>query len=181
MGWPCHYMDTGFNMSRNSGEIKNKVVAFLTEWYVVVAFIVLELFRHTISMETINKNLANTKSTQAKTFSWRSLGPLVLSTTTKTKASYSELCIIFATIGEEERRSNILHKLDVFFIESSSPTSPPSSCFVVVCSDCGDCNWRIPHSLSCLWEIYNWSTDSWTYNADFLAAIASQALWGKWL
>ena len=29
-------------------------------------------------------------------------------------ASYSQLCIIFATIGEEERRSNILHKLDVF-------------------------------------------------------------------
>ena len=85
MGWPCHYMDTGFNMSRNSGEIKHNVVAFLTEWYVVVAFIVLELFRHTISMETINKNLANTKSTQAKTFSWRSLGPHVLSTTTKTK------------------------------------------------------------------------------------------------
>ena len=85
MGWPCHYMDTGFNMPRNSGEIKHNVVAFLTEWYVVVAFIVLELFRHTISMETINKNLANTKSTQAKTFSWRSLWPLVLSTTTKTK------------------------------------------------------------------------------------------------
>ena len=61
-------VDTNFNMSRNSGEIKNKVATFLTEWYVVVAHIVLELCRHTISMKSINKNLVNTRSTQPKTF-----------------------------------------------------------------------------------------------------------------